>query len=344
MTTPNDRDMNDFDSFDDNGGDDAQFDLGGSADDTTPEPAGARARQDTDLEIDIVDDVPERDRHARPLQKPVEEPTDDELAQYSQGVQRRIKDLTHARHDERRKREQLEREHNAAVQLVRSVQAENARLAKIVQDGSKQFSEMTVTAAEAKLADARRELKDATDAFDTDKILAAQEKLAEAVLNVREAKNFKPPVVQQADDVVQTTPSQPKPAAQPQLDQKTTQWMAKNRWFTSPDHVAATSYALGLDKELRDSGYDPRTDEYFEQVDARMKKRFPELYTPGNDGADDGRQQRTQQRERGSAVAPAVRTTSKRRVTLSASQVALCNKLGITPQQYAAELIASGAL
>lgn len=337
MPSPNDRDMNDFDSFDTDTTDDVA--LPGAAGDDGEVQLSTGA----DIDVDVVDDVPERDRNARPMQRPVEEPTDDELAQYSQGVQRRIKDLTHARHDERRKREALEREHQASVQLVRAMQAENARLAKIVQDGSKQFGEMSAAAADAKLADARRALKEANESFDTDKIVAAQEQLAEALHVSREAKNFKLPVVQSQEDVVQTATSQPTASAA-QLDPKTSAWMQKNRWFTAPEHVAATSYALGLDKELRDSGYDPRTDEYFEQVDARMKKRFPELYSGESQTADDARSQRPQQRDRGSAVAPAVRTTSKRRVTLSASQVALCTKLGITPQQYAAELIASGDL
>lgn len=312
---------NDFDSFDDTPEDGLEVNL---------EDGGA-------IEVDVVDDTPARDKNARPLAKQVDEPTDDELAQYSDKVQRRIKDLTHARHDERRRREQLEREQQEAISALRRTQAENNRLKQIVQDGSKQFGEMSVTAAEAKLEEARRKLREANESFDIDAMTKAQEDLADAKDAMREAKNFRAPVVQRDEDVVQTPTSQ-------SLDPKTSAWMGRNRWFTAPEHVAATSYALGLDKELRDSGYDPRTDEYFEQVDARMKKRFPELYSSDGDGADGTRQQRPSGRERVSAVAPAVRTTSKRRLTLTASQVALCTKLGITPQQYAAELIASGEL
>ncbi len=318
----------DFDSFDD-------LPDGAAADNSVQLPG-----PEDGLDIDIVDDTPERDRAARPLNKQVEEPTDEELAQYSNGVQRRIKDLTHARHDERRKREQIEREQQAALDTLRRVQSENQRLKQVLQDGSKQFSEMSVSSAEAKLEEARRKLREANEAFDIDKMTAAQEELADAKQLLREAKNFKPPVVQPDTDMVQTQPSQTGKAA---LDPKTEAWMSKNRWFTSPRHVAETSFALGLDKELRDSGYDPRTDEYFEQVDARMREHFPKLYS-AKSAADDTPPQNNSSRERGSAVAPAVRTTSKRRVTLSASQVALCNKLGITPQQYAAELLAAGEL
>lgn len=335
MPTPTDQD---FDNFDDS----TSASFGGGADDEVQLPGPSVDDSSPELEVEIVDDTPPRDRTAKPLQRNVDEPTDEELAQYSQGVQRRIKDLTHARHDERRRREALERENQAAQQLVRAMQAENQRLKQFVKEGSKQFGEMSVAAAEAKLAEARRKLAEANESFDTAKVTEAQEELLTAQLAVREAKNFKPPVVTDDETVVQTTQQQSAPA-QPQLHPKTQAWMSRNRWFTAPEHVAATSYALGLDQELRNNGYDPRTDEYYEQVDARMKKRFPELYS-GDRSTETERNQRSEQRERGSAVAPAVRTTSKRRVTLSASQIALCNKLGITPQQYAQELIAAGEL
>jgi hypothetical protein len=58
-----------------------------------------------DVEIEIVDDVPEKDRGRKPLAQPVDEPTDEELGSYSEGVRKRISELTHARHDERRVKE-----------------------------------------------------------------------------------------------------------------------------------------------------------------------------------------------------------------------------------------------
>lgn len=340
MPKPNIPTDNDFDSFDD---DTTAFGAGGTADDVQlPGPTDA-GEGDSDLELDIVDDTPEPDREARPMQRQVDEPTDEELAQYSQNVQRRIKDLTHARHDERRKREALEREQNAATQLVRTLQAENQRLKQVVKEGSTKFGEMTLQAAEAKLAEARRKLAEANESFDTAKVTEAQEELMAAQLDVRAAKNFKPPIAEDDTPVVQPAASQPD--SKPALHPLTKSWMDRNPWFTSPQHVAATSYALGLDQELRTNGYDPRTEDYYAQVDARMKKRFPELYEREGGDTTSGRNGNSQQRrETGSPVAPAVRTTSKRRVTLSASQVALCEKLGITPKQYAEQLIASGEL
>src|SRR5512135_2563328 len=68
------------------------------------------AEDDGDVEIEIVDDTPERDRGRKPLDREVSDPTDDELDTYTEGVKKRLKELTHARHDERRAKEALARE------------------------------------------------------------------------------------------------------------------------------------------------------------------------------------------------------------------------------------------
>ena len=83
---------------------------------------------DQDVEIEIVDDVPEPDRGRKPLEKPVEEPTDEELGAYSEGVRKRINDLTHARHDERRAKEQTLREKQEAERIARALAEENRQL------------------------------------------------------------------------------------------------------------------------------------------------------------------------------------------------------------------------
>ena len=80
-----------------------------------------------DVEIEIVDDTPERDRGRRPLDREVEDPTDDEIESYTQGAQKRIKELTHARHDERRAKETLAREKQELERLAQHIIEENKR-------------------------------------------------------------------------------------------------------------------------------------------------------------------------------------------------------------------------
>ena len=125
---------------------------------------------------------PEKDRGRKPLDKEVDDPTDDEIEGYSDKVQRRIKDLTHARHDERRAKEALLREKQELERFAQQMLEENKRLKTTVHEGSQQFVSMAQTAAEAKLEKARREYKSAQEAFDSDAILAAQEALFEAKL------------------------------------------------------------------------------------------------------------------------------------------------------------------
>lgn len=294
--------------------------------------------KDDDIEIDVRDDTPEKDRNAKPLNRDVPEPTDDELAAYGQKARQRINELTHARHDERRKREALEREHNELVELARRMQAENQNLRKAYAEGAEEYTKVTVSAVEAEVAAAKERLRKANESYDPDEITAAQEALTDAKIKLQDAKKFRAPVVTPAEDVVQ--PRQTAPANRVS-DPKLEAWMAKNRWFTSDSHVAETSYALGLHQELVQKGFQAGSDAYYEQVDARMKKRFPELYS-SSDATDDD--EPAPRRKAAPVVASVERTPAgKRRVTLTASQLQVCKKLGISPQLYAAQIASKGA-
>ena len=112
-----------------------------------------------EVEIEVVDDTPEKDRGRKPLDKEVEDPTDEEIEGYSDKVQRRIKDLTHARHDERRAKEALMREKQELERFAQHVLEENKKLKTTVHQGSEQFATMAQAAAETKLEKARREYK-----------------------------------------------------------------------------------------------------------------------------------------------------------------------------------------
>jgi uncharacterized protein (DUF3084 family) len=88
-----------------------------------------------EVDIEIVDDTPERDRGRQPLNREVEDPSDDELDSYSDGVKKRIKELTHARHDERRRADSVERERQELERLAQQLIDENKSLKKSVNVG-----------------------------------------------------------------------------------------------------------------------------------------------------------------------------------------------------------------
>jgi len=279
---------------------------------------------DEDIEVEIIDDTPEQDRGRKPLEREVEDPTEDEIESYSDKVKGRIKELTHARHDERRAKEATLREKQELERFAQQLLEENRNLKQYVDDGTVQYVATAKAAAEAELAAVRRQYKEAQEAFDTDAIIAAQEALTEAKLKLESIKNFRPTPLQQQENAVQRQVSAPQ-AVQP--DEKTLRWQAKNQWFGAQGYEEVTSYALGLHQKLVGSGTDPRSDEYFQAIDSRLHKTFPEIF-----GGSTSRKQ-------SAVVAPATRSSGTRQVRLTTTQVALAKKFGLTPKQYADQLV-----
>jgi hypothetical protein len=285
---------------------------------------------DGDVEVEIIDDTPERDRGRKPLDREVSDPTDDEIESYSDNVKKRIKDLTHARHDERRAKESLLREKQELERLAQHMMAENNKLKQYVNNGSEHYAASVKHIADSEVDKAKRALKEANESFDTEAIISAQEALMDAKMRAEAAKNFRHTPLQVDEPVVQMRQQQD---AAPQVDDKTLRWQAKNQWFGSSGFEEHTSFALGLHQKLVNSGLDPRSDEYFERIDSRMKSTFPDMF-----GNDDRPKSGDGSRRPASVVAPATRSTGARKVQLTPTQVALAKKYGLTPQQYAVEV------
>jgi hypothetical protein len=284
-----------------------------------------------DVSIEIEDDTPERDRRAKPLDQEVEDPTDDEIENYTQGAQNRIKQLTHARHDERRAKEAALREKQELERLAQQFMEENKRLKEYVNSGQTTFQETLQAKAEAEMEMARRKYKEAQESYDSDAMLAAQENLTEAKMRLESAKNFKPTPLQVERNDVQTYQSVPEA---PSLDDKTLRWQAKNQWFGTPGYEELTAFALGLHQKLVTTGVDPRSDEYFERVDARLKQVFPEVFK----STEAARAEPS--KKPANVVAPATRSSgAKKTIKLTTTQARLAEKYGLTHKQYAQEVL-----
>jgi hypothetical protein len=284
-----------------------------------------------DVEIEIEDDTPERDRGRKPLDKEVADPTDEEIETYSDKVKSRIKELTHARHDERRVKEATMREKQELERLAQQLIQENKRLKQNVYTGQEAIIEGAKGKAESELATARSKLKAAQEAFDNDAIVAALEEITDAKIRVEQTKNYRPTPLQEENFDVQTQQAQP---SRVEPDEKTLRWQAKNQWFGQNGFEEYTSYALGLHQKLVTNGVDPRSAEYFEQIDARMKSTFPDLFGQTTDKPRSGEVQKKPT----TVVASVSRSTSAGKIKLTQTQVALAKKFGLTPQQYAAQV------
>jgi len=284
-----------------------------------------------EVEIEVEDDTPVQDRGRKPLDKEVEDPSEEEIESYSDKVKNRIKELTHARHDERRVKEATMREKQELERLAQQLIEENKRLKQNVYTGQEAVIEGAKSKAEFELKEARAKLKAAQEAFDNDAIIAAQEEVMDAKIRAEQVKNYRPAPLQEDNFEVQTPQTQP---AKVEPDEKTLRWQAKNQWFGAQGFEEYTSYALGLHQKLVTNGVDPRSAEYFEQIDARMKSTFPDLFGQTNDKPRSGEVQKKPT----TVVAAVSRSTSAGKIKLTQTQVALAKKLGLTPQQYAAQV------
>jgi len=284
-----------------------------------------------DIEIEIEDDTPERDRGRKPLSHEVADPTDEEIESYSDKVKNRIKELTHARHDERRSKEAILREKQELERLAQQLISENKQLKTNVHKSEAAVIEGAKQKAETELQTARRKLKEAQESFDTDAIMAAQEEMVDAKMRAEKINNYRPAPLQEDNFPVQTQQIE---AQQAPPDEKSLRWQARNQWFGAPGFEEYTSYALGLHKKLVTSGISPSSDEYFEQINARVKSAFPELF-----GETERKSSATAAKRPSTVVASASRSTATGKIKLTTTQMALAKKFGLTPQQYAAQVM-----
>jgi len=281
-----------------------------------------------EIEIEIEDDAPAEDRGRQPLPKPlVEELEKDELDQYDDNVKTKLKQMRKVWHDERREKESALREQQEAVTLAQRLLEENKRIKGILTNGEKEYVSTIQSNADMELKIAQRAYKEAYEAGDSDKMMEANQALQMANLKSIQVKNFRMPSLQEEEFQVQQQQVQYQPAPNiPEPDNKAVSWQKRNSWFGQDRSM--TAFALGLHEDLRDSGVEVGSDEYYRELDNTMRKRFSEKF----ESQEDNRQQ-TRTRP-GTVVAPAVRSTAPHKVKLKQSQVNLARKLGLTPEQY----------
>ena len=232
-----------------------------------------------------------------------------------------------------KKMREAERREQAAIDYAKKIKAEadslKGRLKTLDQGYVTEYSQRV----DSELASAEASLRQAMNSGDTDATIEAQKKLSElsvAKERVRLAKAQQPEeekgqeVPQQTQQPAPVQPQQP----QQQPDPKAEDWAKNNEWFGQDE--AMTYAAFGIHKKLiEEEGFDPRTDEYYTELDRRMETEFPhKLGTNGNGS-------RRPAQNVASVTRTAKGTGRKRRVKLSSSQVAMANKLGVPLEEYA---------
>lgn len=295
---------------------------------------------DVDLKIEIVDDTPEKDR-GRPLAPEKTDSdddisvSDDEVSRYREDVQKRIKDLSFKAHSERRTKEQALKEREEAERLARALFEENKRLRELAGSTEKLMVDQAKQRAETQIDVIKREAKEALEAGETERFLNAQEKLQRAVTEHERYLSYRPPAPEPEPEPVR----QPQAVKPPEPDEKGKAFMKRNPWFDADGEIEheMTGYAFTMhDKLVRRMGVDPRSDEYYAEIEKAVRRRFPEYFK------DDSSQQSARD---ATAPAPTVvasatrssKTTST--VRLTPSMIKLAKRFGLTPEQYAAQYV-----
>ena len=272
-----------------------------------------------EAEIEVVDDTPEEDSNRALMTEAPADPTDEELESYTESAKKRLKHFTKGYHEERRAKETAIREREEAIRAAQVIFEENKKLKGSLNQGQQALLEQAKKVVANELNDAKKQYKEAFESGDSDALVNAQEKLTTIKMKSERVNNFKPAPVKEDAPVART---------QQPVDEKAILWTRSNDWFGSDDEM--TSFALGLHNKLVKAGVDPRSDEYYDKVDARVRQVFPEKFN--SEQTADAPTQRTNNRN---VVAPATRSTAPRKVVLSQSQGNIAKRLNVPLELYA---------
>jgi hypothetical protein len=289
--------------------------------DTSGEAVDIELKEETVTPVkEVSDDTPivEIQEEATPV-----ETKEEELEEYSTGVKKRIDKLT-------KKMREAERREQAAIDYAKQVKTESDKLksSNMVQNESMLVDREKALVNQKEFA--KRAMEAAINANDAEKQVAAQQEIsrltiederlkvskAKAIRRKTEIENEKPVDMNQVIDqqVPQVPPQVPK-------DAKAESWAQNNDWFGTDNAMTYTAYDIHTD--LVKNGVDPRDDEYYKEIDKRIRQQFPHKF--------EEKPKITQK------VASAVRTTStgRRTVTLTPSQVHIAKRLGVPLEEYA---------
>ena len=249
---------------------------------------------------------------------------DDELDQYSENVQKRIRKLTAARR-------QAEEEAAAAVQYIQQVQAQNEEYKKrlsTVNTGYMSEYEGRISSQEAQ---AKRALAEAYEAGDYDRVADAQQAISQIAIEkerLRVQKSRSQVEAAQQQQVPQQQYQQPQPRQQ-QRDPKLESWLGKNQWF-GQDKVM-TGVARTIHETLvAEEGFDPTSDEYYAEIDKRMRREMPQKFQ--------GDKKSVQSVTPAGSGNRSLKSGRKKQVELNPGQVRLAERLGVPLDKYAAQV------
>ena len=244
---------------------------------------------------------------------------DPSLADYSEKVQKRIKRMTF-------QIKEAERRERAAVEYAKGLKNKYESIEKKFEDTDTNYLKEYDARIDSEREKAKSELKIALDSQDADQIMEAQDKLTKlsvekekVSMSLADKETKKKEVESQPAEQVAEQP-------QPQISQRAQDWASENEWFGS-DRVL-TSAAMGIHEDLLGEGIDAESDEYYNQINKRMKEYFPQKFATSTE-------EKTKAAPVQNVASVSRRSGGRKSVKLTKSQVVIAKKLGVPLEEYA---------
>jgi hypothetical protein len=286
--------------------------------------------QEIDLDATPVEETPaeevvvEETKEETPVEATEEKPKD-ELGEYSEGVQKRIAKLT-------RKMREAERQKEEAITFAKAQkeEAENLKNKFKTLDSSytQEFEKRVTTNIDA----VKTKLANAISTGDIEAQVAAQTELAQLTMDSTRLAKIKE--LQEKTPAVTEEPKAPAQAPAPQqVDPRADAWASKNPWFGSDNAMTYTAFDIHK-KLVEEEGFDPQSNEYYSEVDKRIRLEFPHKFDKVEESTTSAPTQNV-----ASARRPAA-TGRRKTVKLTPSQVAISKRLGVPLEEYAKQLAA----
>ena len=250
----------------------------------------------------------------------------DELKEYSDGVQKRIAKLT-------RKMREAERQREEAIAFAETTNKQKSELEGRLSKLDKSYTSEFESRVKTNMAAAKLALKNAIESQNVEAQIAAQEQIAHLTMDgarlnaMKVAEESKPEPVKDVN-IAPQRPTQTAPT-----DPKAEDWASRNNWFGNDS--AMTYTAFDLHKVLvEQEGYDPKSDEYYAEVDKRIRLEFPHKF----DKVEDTTTERVKPTQNVASAKRSASTGRKKTVKLSPSQVAIAKRIGVPLEEYAKQL------
>ncbi len=276
------------------------------------------------IEIEIEQDAPEEVKEEQPVleaKEEVKEETPELEGIETKGAEKRIRQLIRQRKEREEEVEQLLETNKKLSETLKQKEEEVFNVSK----NSLEASEKQLT---DKIDLARQAYLEAFDEGDKERVLKAQEMLNDAQSDLKNVTSVKSRYSEEYSEPVQQNAPAPAPRRR---DRRAEEWAGNNEWF-GQDNVM-TAAALAIDADLKEQGYDPDDEDFYEEVNNRIQEAFPHKFGEVQERVQENTNKPAQVVSGASRSSP----NSGRKIKLSKEDVNLANKWGIPLEKYAAE-------